>query len=74
MDIEKAIQRLEDMPEFEFLVNLLKEYKETHVNDLSNINNAENPQLLAYLAGGISVLNIFLNEIDEHRTPRSDPA
>ena len=56
-ELEKAVRDLQDRPSFEVILNLLREYKETHINDLSNMGNAENPQLLAYLAGGISCCN-----------------
>jgi len=71
-ELEKAVRDLQDRPSFEVILNLLREYKETHINDLSNMGNAENPQLLAYLAGGISCCNILLSQIDEHITPRSN--
>lgn len=75
MDFIKAILLLEDKPEFECLVESLEEYKASHISELSDIKNAENPQVLAYLAGGISAINIFLEQINECRSiKRSDPA
>lgn len=72
MTLEEAILQLEGNPSFEFIVDMMKQYKEGHVTDLSNITNAENPQLLAYLAGGISALGIMLDQIDECRSERSN--
>jgi hypothetical protein len=68
MTLEEAVLKLEGMPEFEFIYDILKHSKDTNVADLSNMANAENPQLLAYLAGGISVLNILIEQIDECRS------
>lgn len=74
MDLERAVMDLQDRPSFQAILKLMEEYKETHVNDLSNIGNAENPQLLAYLAGGISCCNILLGQINEHISPRPNQA
>lgn len=71
MTLEEAVLKLEGNESFEFIVNMLRQYKETHVSDLSNMANAENPQLLAYLAGGISATGIVLDQIDECRSQRS---
>jgi hypothetical protein len=72
MDLEQAILDLQDRPSFQLIEKMMSDYKETHINDLSNMANAENPQLLAYLAGGIAVLNTILSQIDECK--RSDQA
>ena len=72
MTLEEAVLKLEDNPAFEFIVNMMRHYKETHVGDLSNMANAENPQLLAYLAGGISAVGTMLDQIDECRSERSN--
>lgn len=72
MTLEEAVLQLEGNPSFEFIVDMMKQYKEGHVTDLSNITNAENPQLLAYLAGGISALGIMIDQIDECRSKRSN--
>jgi len=71
-ELEQAVRDLEDRPSFQVILKLLREYRETHINDLSDMGNAENPQLLAYLAGGISCCNILLGQIDEHITPGSN--
>jgi len=72
MDFEKAIVLLEDKPEFDVIIDTLSEMKENCIKDLSNIDNAQNPQLLAYLAGSISVLDIFLSSIDETKSKRAN--
>ena len=72
MDFEKAIVLLEDKPEFDVIIDTLREMKENCIKDLSNIDNAQNPQLLAYLAGSISVLDIFLSSIDETKSKRAN--
>jgi len=74
MTLEEAVLKLEGNPSFEFIMNMMKHYKETHVSDLSNMANAENPQLLAYLAGGISATGIMLDQIDECRSKRPSKA
>ncbi len=68
MTLEEAILLLQDRDDFETIVKAMRDYKETHVADLANIKNAENPQLLAYLAGGISAMSILLEQIDGYRT------
>lgn len=65
MDLPKAIQLLQDRPEFQLVEKAMIDYRDTHIADLSNMQNAENPQLLAYLAGGISAMNVILMQIDE---------
>ena len=66
-ELERAVKKLEGNPDFEFIMGLFTEYKNSQVDDLSNLKNAENP-LLAYLAGGISTLNMFLGQINECRS------
>ena len=68
MTLEEAVLLLQNRDDFETIVKAMRDYKETHVADLANIKNAENPQLLAYLAGGISAMNILLEQIDGYRT------
>lgn len=72
MTLEEAVLKLEDNPAFELITDMMKQFKETHVGDLSNIANAENPQLLAYMAGGISAISTMLDQIDECRSERSN--
>lgn len=71
-ELERAVKKLEGNPDFEFIMGLFTEYKNSQVDDLSNLKNAENPQLLAYLAGGISTLNMFLGQINECRSKEAD--
>lgn len=70
MTLEEAILKIEGHESFEFIMSMMKQYKETHVSDLSNMANAENPQLLAYLAGGISAIGLVLDQINECRSER----
>ena len=70
MTLEEAVLKLEGNDSFEFIMNMLKHYKENHVTDLSNMANAENPQLLAYLAGGISAIGTMVDQVDECRSKR----
>jgi len=63
--IEQAVSDLKNQESFQVFKKMIEDYKETHVNDLSVMGNAENPQILAYLAGGIGVLNMILTTIDD---------
>ena len=69
MDLPDAIKNLEGTPSFEAVVDLAKDQRDAHVVELSDMKNAGNPQLLAYLAGSISALDILIRNIDECRTP-----
>jgi len=72
MTLEEAVLNLEGNPSFEYILKMIKDYKEGHVADLSNMANAENPQLLAYLAGGISALGLMLDQVNECRSQKTD--
>jgi hypothetical protein len=62
---EKAIKALEDNPNFQVIVSQIKDQRETHITELSAFENAGNPQVLAYLAGSISTLDLILKGIDD---------
>jgi uncharacterized protein YicC (UPF0701 family) len=68
MELPQAIAQLQDRDDFKIIEGLMHEFIETHVQDLSDIKNAENPQLLAYLAGGISAMKTLQSVIEEHKT------
>lgn len=70
--LEEAVLKIEGNESFEYIVEMMKNYKDTHVTDLSNISNAENPQILAYLAGGISAIGTILEQINECRSQKAD--
>ena len=53
MNFDQAVFSLKDRDDFKVIEKTISEFIETHVLDLADIKNAENPQLLAYLAGGI---------------------
>lgn len=72
MTLEEAVLKLEGNESFEFITKVMNQWKEDHVRDLANMQNAENPQILAYLAGGISAMGTILDQIDECRSKRSN--
>lgn len=72
MTLEEAVLKLEGNESFEYIMKMMKDYKEGHVTDLSNIANAENPQLLAYLAGGISAIGTIMDQVDECRSKKTN--
>ena len=69
--LEQAVLGLEDRPEFEFIMDRLKQYREGYISDLSQTASVENPQVLAHIAGCVSVLDTFLREVNDARTNRS---
>lgn len=68
MQLKQAVAQLQDRDDFKLIESIVHEFIETHVTDLSDIKNAENPQLLAYLAGGISAMKTFKAIIDDNKT------
>ena len=69
-NLDQAIQGLEGRPDFEFLVDHLKKYREAYISDLTSTQVVENPQLLSHTSGCISVLDIILKEIESARSDR----
>ena len=67
MTFDQAIFALKDRDEFKAVEHVLSNFIDTHVQDLADIKNAENPQLLAYLAGGISAMKTLENLISESK-------
>lgn len=67
MNFDQAVFSLKDRDDFKVIEKTMSEFIETHVLDLSDIKNAENPQLLAYLAGGISAMKTLQNTIEESK-------
>lgn len=68
MNFDQAVFSLKDRDDFKVIEKTISEFIETHVLDLADIKNAENPQLLAYLAGGISAMKTLQNTIEESKT------
>jgi len=71
MELPEAVKSLEGTPAFDTIVDLVKDQRDAHLVELSDMKNAGNPQLLAYLAGSISALDIFIRNIDECRSSSS---
>lgn len=67
MEFPEAIKNLETLPSFEVVMKTVEVQKDTHIAELSDMKNAGNPQLLAYLAGSISALDIFMRNVDDVR-------
>ena len=72
MTLEEAVLKIEGNESFEYIMQMMKHFKEGHVTDLSNIANAENPQLLAYLAGSISAIGLILDQVNECRSQKTN--
>ena len=69
--LEEAVLSLEDRPDFEFVMARLNQYREGYISDLSQTASVENPQVLAHIAGCISVLDTFLREVNDARSTGS---
>lgn len=67
-DLEKAIKALEDRPDFQVVVQWLKDMREGYIGDLGHQQPASNPHLLSHLAGSISALDLVLKNIDEFKS------
>jgi hypothetical protein len=70
-NLDQAVQALKDRPDFEFLVDHFKKYREAYISDLTSTAVVENPQLLAHTSGCISVLDIILREIESAKSGSS---
>lgn len=71
LTFDQAIFSLKERDDFKVIEKTISEFIDTHVLDLSDIKNAENPQLLAYLAGGISAMKTLQNLIEEGKHGRT---
>ena len=71
--LEQNLKTLADRPDFQGVLEYLKECREAYISDLSQHEPASNPHLLAHLAGSISALDHFLKQVDEFTgSPGSD--
>ena len=66
-NLKDAIAGLHDRPDFEILVKHLNDMKDGYIGDLTSTASVENPQILAHIAGCISVLDNLIREINDAR-------